>query len=366
MTLTVCMVGPLPPPAGGMANQTRDLVASLRGEGIDVTIVTTNAPISPASVARIPVLRAVLRFIPFVAALWRALRSVDVAHVMANSGLSWYLFAAPAIWIARRRSVPVVVNYRGGNARDFFQRSWKRVGPLIQGCHVAVPSEFLKGVFRDFGVDAQIVPNFVSIEPRVSASPSPADAPHLLVTRHLEAIYDVGTCIRAFALLRPRFPNARLTIAGDGSARPALESLCRELDIGRHVRFAGNVRNDALKALLASADVLLNSSLVDNTPVSLIEALACGVPIVSTSAGGIPFLVKDGHTALLVAPGDADALAAAADRLLSSPALTAILVENGLRSAEQFRWSSVRSRWLSLYLDAVPPAAAVSADRVSS
>jgi hypothetical protein len=111
--LHVGLVGPLPPPAGGMANQTRQLAELLRSAQADVSLVQSNAPYRPAWAGRVPVLRALFRLVPYLLRLWRAAGRSDVLHVMANSGWSWHLFAAPAIWVARWRQVPVVVNYRG-------------------------------------------------------------------------------------------------------------------------------------------------------------------------------------------------------------------------------------------------------------
>ncbi|HET9645641.1 MAG TPA: glycosyltransferase, partial [Burkholderiaceae bacterium] len=114
--LRIALVGPLPPPGGGMANQTRQLAELLEREGASVLLVQTNAPYRPAIVGRVPVIRAAFRLLPYIASLWRAAGRSDVLHVMANSGWSWHLFAAPAIWIARLRGIPAVVNYRGGEA----------------------------------------------------------------------------------------------------------------------------------------------------------------------------------------------------------------------------------------------------------
>ena len=95
----IAVVGPLPPPAGGMANQTRQLVELLRGEGAGVEVVQVNAPYRPTWAGRLKGVRAIFRLVPYFLQLWRAAGRADLLHVMANSGWSWHLFAAPAIWI---------------------------------------------------------------------------------------------------------------------------------------------------------------------------------------------------------------------------------------------------------------------------
>jgi hypothetical protein len=110
--LRLALVGPLPPPSGGMANQTRQLGELLAAEGVAVTIVQVNAPYPGKVVERVPVLRALVRLLPYVVRLFRAIGTADIVHVMANSGWSWHLFAAPAIIVARWRGVPSVVTRR--------------------------------------------------------------------------------------------------------------------------------------------------------------------------------------------------------------------------------------------------------------
>ena len=115
-----------------MANQTEQLAMLLSGEGCSVELIQVNAPYRPAWAGRIKGVRAVARMLPYAAALWRSAGRVDLIHVMANSGWSWHLFAAPAIWIGWLRGCPVVVNYRGGEAGTFLAKSQASVRPSLQ------------------------------------------------------------------------------------------------------------------------------------------------------------------------------------------------------------------------------------------
>lgn len=348
--LRIGLVGPLPPPAGGMAMQTRQLAELLGAAGAHVTLVQSNAPYRPAFLGRIPVLRAFARLLPYLWALWRAAGRSDLFHVMANSGWSWHLFAAPAIRIARLRGVPVLINYRGGEAAAFLARSrasvarsMTRVGRLV------VPSGFLQEVFREHGMAAEIVPNVVDLEHFRPAPARPAEPPHLVVARNLEPIYDNATALRALALVHARHPAARLTIAGTGPERDVLETLARELGVADRVHFAGRLDRDAMAALLRSATLALNPSLVDNTPNSVLEALASGVPVVSTDVGGVPFIVTHGVDAWLVPPRAPQAMAAAIVALLDDPAGADRLARAGLTAVGRFSWSAVAPVLLGHY-----------------
>jgi glycosyltransferase involved in cell wall biosynthesis len=176
-------------------------------------------------------------------------------------------------------------------------------------------------------------------------------------------MYDMPTAIRALALLRQRVPGARLTIAGSGPERSSLEALVRELGLGSVVAFPGRLESEAMARLYRGADLMLNPSLVDNMPNSLLEALASGIPVVSTDIGGIRFLVDDGNTALLVPPGEPRAMAAAAERVLSEPGLAARLVRNGLAQVQRYAWPSVRELWLGAYRDVTASGATMSHSR---
>lgn len=350
--LKIALIGPLPPPSGGMANQTQQLAGLLAQEGVNVELVQVNAPYRPRWVGRIKGLRAVFRLLPYFFYLWRAAGRADLFHVMANSGWSWHLFAAPAIWIAKIKKIPVVVNYRGGEAEGFLTRALRWVKPSLARTDILiVPSGFLREVFGRFGFTTTIVPNVINLSRFSPRQPSSNEqpGPHILVARNLEPIYDNTTALRAFHIVKSQFPNARLTIAGSGPERATLEEMTRILNIDDAVHFTGRVDNEHMPKLYRSADVMINASLADNMPISVLEALASGVPIVSTNVGGIPFLVEDGRTALLVPPGNPLAMAQALMQVLTTPDLTRHLSEAGLVSVQQYTWQCVRERLFGVY-----------------
>jgi glycosyltransferase involved in cell wall biosynthesis len=274
-------------------------------------------------------------------------------HVMANSGWAWHLFAAPAIWIGRARKKPVVVNYRGGGAERFLQRQFILARPTLKrASSIAVPSSFLQEVFGKRGFSTHIVPNIIDLSRFPPRDTVNLDA-HILVARNLEDLYDIPTAIRAFGRIRERFADARLTIAGSGSRRAALERLCVELGIADAVTFTGELDNERMGELYRSGALLLNPSLADNMPISLLEAMACGLPIVSTNVGGIPYMVRDEVTALLVPPKDPEAMARAALRVLSDATCARRLCAAAWTDVQQYTWQEVRKRLFQVYAEAL-------------
>lgn len=347
----VCVVGPVPPPSGGMANQCEQLVRLLGSDGIGVELVRNNAPYRPQWVGAVPGVRALVRLLPYLLALWRAAGRSQVMHVFANSGWAWHLFAAPAVLMARLRGTAVIVNYRGGHADQFLAGTSRHVHQTLKQASLRVtPSRFLQRVFARHGLDAEVVPNIIDLSRFTPVAPRHfGNAPHLVVARNLEPIYDIATAIRAFAQVRQQFAAATLAVAGSGPELGRLRALVTKLGLDGAVRFTGRIENADMPQLYANADCVLNPSTVDNMPISLLEAFASGLPVVSTDAGGIPDMLTHGVNGLLVPVGDASAMAQATCRVLASPALAAALARAGRTEAESYAWPRVKSLWLDAY-----------------
>lgn len=349
--LEIALVGPLPSPAGGMARQTQQLAELLRAEGARVTLLQMNPPYRPAWVEALRGVRALFRLAPYLRHLWSVAGRVELMHVMANSGWSWHLFAAPAIWVGSLRGVPVVVNYRGGEAPGFLARSAFLVRPTVaRAAALIVPSRFLQEVFGRARMAAGIVPNVVDLRRfRPGTNGVEGGPPHVVVARNLEPLYDVASALRAFERLRAASPGAVMTVAGTGPEGARLEALAAELGIADAVRFPGRLDRDGMAELYRSATVVLNPALADNMPNSILEALASGVPVVSTLVGGVPYIVREAETALLVPPGDYAAMAEAMLRLHTDGDVRNRLVRNGFQEVQQYAWERVRDSWASVY-----------------
>lgn len=352
--INLCLIGPIPPPSGGMANQTEMIFNRLQQEGAKVSLVATNAPY-PWKTGKIPVLRALFRLLPYVFHLFKQIKTSNVVHIMANSGWSWHLFTAPAIWIARLLKKPILLHYHGGLAESFFQSSWKVVHfSLKRVDRCLVPSMFLKEVFEKWGQTAEIVPNAIgqefldSLEQCRGKSVKPG-TPHLISTRNLEKIYAINVAIQAFAIVKKHYPDAILSVAGSGPEEQELKVLCKTLGVEQSVRFLGRLNSAQMAELYASADVMLNTSLADNLPVSVIEALASSTPVVTTNVGGIPKMVSDGVDAVFFQPDNAQQLAEKINHLLESDELRSSIVANGVKNVQQYLWGSVGPKFLASY-----------------
>jgi len=352
------LVGPLPPPYGGMANQMNQLYQFLSKEGLQVTLVQTNAAYPSSVIAKIKGVRALVRMVPYFIKLWELAGKVDVIHVFANSGWSWQLYAAPVLWIGWFRKTPVIINYRGGEARSYFNKSIRWIRPsMAKAKAVAVPSTYLKQVFSDFGIESQVIPNIISLErfiPKDKNLSGNIRNPHLIITRNLEPIYGIATAIKAVSLLRQTIPDIRLSIAGSGPQKDELQQLVKKENLENSVIFTGKLTPEEMAVLYKNADIMLNPTTVDNMPNSLLEAMASGVPIITTDVGGIPYMVENNKTALFTEVNNPELMAAQIKRLLNDYPLYMELVENGLQEVQQYTWTNVKKLWLGLYASVKP------------
>lgn len=352
-SIRLLVVGPAAPPAGGMAAQAEQLCRLLETEAIEVEFVQTNQAVGGAFIQTIPVVRAVARLLAYLVTAWRSLGRSDVVHLMSNSGWSWQLYSAPILWLGRMRGVPIIVNYRGGGASQYLEKSARRVRPsLDHASSIVVPSHFLQSIFSDYGYHAEIVPNIIDTDrfyPLEEKHRVEAVGTHFIVVRNLETIYGVDVAIRAFAKVHAQVPSTSLSIAGSGPELNNLIDLTRHLKIEENVTFLGRLGRDEVADLYRSADIFVNSSRVDNMPNSLLEAMASGVAIVSTRAGGIPHIVSHEETALLVDVDDVDQLTSQMLRLTSDVSTRDIIKNQALNEVKKYEWQSVKKQWLSLY-----------------
>jgi glycosyltransferase involved in cell wall biosynthesis len=190
-----------------------------------------------------------------------------------------------------------------------------------------------------------VIPNAVD----VSAAPQSQHdraTPVIVAVGRLKAPKDFITLVRAFSVLRPRSFEA--LIVGEGPDRRELEQEIHRLGLAARVRLAGE-RSD-VPELLARADVFVLSSESEGFPVSVLEAMAAGLPVVASRVGGVPEAVLDGRTGLLVRPGDPAELAAALERLVAEPALRRRLGAAGRARAEEcFDLERFRRAHVELY-----------------
>lgn len=348
----ICLISPYPPPYGGMAIQAEKLAFNLEQSGIKILKVRTNPIVSGKSeyVSRIRGLRTIINLLYFLNNLDKALRKSEVVYFMTGF-LDFFLWVTlPALLLIKLHKKPIILSARGGNARLFFQKYGWLVKPLFTRLNgITTPSVFLRDVFREaFHLEPVVVPNIADID-QFQFFPREYFRPRLIVTRNLEPSYDIECIIHAFRIVRSFYDDAVLGIAGSGSLRSVLEKKVVELGLKKSVIFYGQVDHKKIQQLYKEYDILVNASKVDNLPGSLLEAFACGLPVVSTNAGGIPYMVENGITGLLVNIGDHKSMAEQVINIVEKPELGKSLAKAALAETRIYSWRYIKPLLFSLF-----------------
>jgi glycosyltransferase involved in cell wall biosynthesis len=296
---------------------------------------------------KVPYLRTILRAPLYWFELCRDLRKADIGHIFSASYTSFLLAPVPALIIARMLGKKVMVNYRSGEAADHLQRSKVAVCLLSCADSCVVPSGYLANVLGNFGLDTRVVPNVIDAGQFTYRSRSPL-RPRLICPRGFDTYYRVDLVVRAFRVIKDEFSDATLCLPGKGPLEGEIRDLVRELNL-TDVEFPGAVSRDKIGSYYDQADIFINSSYLDNMPVSILEAYAAGTPVVSTAPEGIRYIVEQERTGLLCEPGDWRKLAENTLRLLRDPALARRLAENGAEESKRYLWPAMRSQWLEIY-----------------
>jgi glycosyltransferase involved in cell wall biosynthesis len=366
-------------PIGGMQEHTGSLTRVLSERGVSQVVVTARPPTAPwlerpderTAVVRValPVRRPRRLYSVPAAALAPLLgHAADIVHVHLGEDLAILPLAELA---ARPRNVPVVMTVhcspsytlRGRDPRTALLRSF---GGLLErrGARRAavtlVYTERMAGRLREHAGATSVrvmhrgVDHAAFAASSDGAFPDIPGRPRVVFIGRLVRQKGVRTLVEAAG--RMRTPGAQMVIVGDGPDRAEVESLALRLGVAHRVHVTGFVPHERVPAVFASADVLVLPSLYEELGTVLVEAMHAGRPVVASRVDGIPEVVEDGVTGLLVAPGDAGALAQAVDRVLGDDALARRLAANAMSRAPDYDLERVGASVHELYEELAGPA----------
>lgn len=287
--------------------------------------------------------------------------SVDLVHVHLGEDLAVLPLGHA---VAALRGIPLVVTVhhsnrytmRGGHPRALLLRgvggsSERQILPKARAVITLTAS--LADRLRAAGVATERIHVIASgVDPSLfqPAYPDPCravDRPRIVFVGRLAEQKGLLTLLRAIPLLRT--PDTRVVLVGDGPQRAVLERAARSLGVADRVVFAGPLPHERVPAVLQHADVLVLPSRYEELGSVVLEAMHASVPVVASRVGGIPSLVEDGVSGVLVPPGDPSALARAVDRVLTEPLLARRLVAGGVRVAASHRWDRLAPQVLEVY-----------------
>lgn len=293
--------------------------------------------------------RQLCRLVHQLVLMIRSLRWADAVIIDVFSGRrAWTPFLIARI--ARRVAIPSVLVLHGGGLPQYARvHSWRIGSTLRLGSRVVAPSAYLKKEFEARGINVTELPNLVDLSLSGGEHPPDSFSRGVLWMRAFDTEYRPALAIEAFAVLSTQHPDVWLTMAGpDRGLLADVRQLARERSVQDRVNFPGYLDAEEKARAFREHGVFLNTTAVDNTPVSVIEAMAAGLPVVATEVGGISDLLEGGRAGVLVPDGDAGSLAAAMSLLLEDVDFRARLVRSGADVAARFAPEAVVQAWQRL------------------
>lgn len=286
-----------------------------------------------------------LRLIDMILKTIRYARKSDYVLIDTYSTINfWYAFIISQL--CRIMHVKYIANLHGGNlpsrlnknpvlCRMIFRHAYKNVAP----------SNYLLKAFENRGfAELLFIPNTLEIQ-NYACKQREELRPKLLWVRSLASIYNPEMALSVLEKLQKDFADASLCMVGPDKENKLQDLQQMAVIQDLNVKFTGKLSKPEWTKLAADYDIFINTTHFDNTPVSVMEAMALGLPVVSTNVGGIPYLLENKKTAMLINDNDADAMASAIKELIFDDSLSNQIIANSLDLVGKFDWSIVKTKW---------------------
>ncbi|GGD02548.1 glycosyltransferase family 4 protein [Hyunsoonleella pacifica] len=285
------------------------------------------------------------RLLDMVITLFRHYKA-DYALIDVYSTSNFY-FAYIISQLCRFLKIRYIPILRGGNLDKRLKKSPVKSAQIFKNAHINIaPSSYLLSYFKETGYQNLIyIPNTIKIN-KYQFKTRNFDTIRLLWVRSFSKIYNPKLAIYILKSFRDKNIAASLCMVGpenDGSLSE-VKALAKSLNLD--VEFTGKLSKEAWHKKAENFNVFINTTNVDNTPVSVIEAMALGLPVVSTNVGGLPFLIKNNSDGILVKPNNAEEFKNAILELKNTPLLTQQIVSNARNKVEGYDWEIVKKQWM--------------------
>lgn len=274
-----------------------------------------------------------------------------IAEVDVFSGPS-FLWVELSVIILKILKKPIILTLHGGNLPVFANKHSKRVQRVLASADAVVaPSAYLQIRLSQFRKDIHIIPNPIDKGAYLFRHRTKPRG-NLIWVRAFHEVYNPSLAPAILDRLRRNLPDIHLTMIGpdkgDGSLE-RMQQLASSLDVSSNITIIGGIPREEVPNWLSKGDIFMNTSNIDNLPVSVLEAMACGLCIVTTNVGGIPYLLEHGKEGLLVPPRNPQAFADAIQNIITDQSLASRLSSNAREKAESFDWSIILPQWDRLF-----------------
>lgn len=289
-----------------------------------------------------------LRLIEMITMTLQYAKKVDYVLIDTYSTKNfWYAFIISQL--CRILRVKYIPKLHGGDLPNRIVRSKFFSGLIFKHAYINIaPSYYLYKAFEENGYDnLKYIPNTIELQ-LYTQSQKEFKTPKLLWVRSFAKIYNPLMAVKVFINIKQKFPDARLCMIGpkkdDSFEKTVRFAKKHKIDIS----FTGKLSKEEWIGVSQEYNVFINTTHFDNTPISVIEAMALGLPVVSTNVGGIPFLLQHEVNALLVDDNDVSAMTQQIERLFEDSKLTESITTNAKNTVRNFDWEVVKNDWIDL------------------
>ena len=293
--------------------------------------------------------KQLLRILEMLFDIVKYRKSISYILIDTYSTRNFY-YALACSQLARVFKLKYIPILHGGNLPSRLKNSPKFCDSIFKNSYKNIaPSNYLKVAFEKKGYQTTFIPNVLEIN-TYKFKKRKEFAPRLLYVRAFDKIYNPQMAVYVLSELLKKHPLAKLCMVGpdkDGSLQEC-KDLVLSLGVCESIEFKGLLSKSEWHKLSEEYDIFINTTNLDNTPVSVMEAMALGLVVVSTNVGGIPYLVNNGVEGILVAPNNIDRMAFAIDNVIMNTESTQQLTLNARKKVESFDWSNVKQSWIDI------------------
>ena len=275
----------------------------------------------------------------------RKLYDLALLDVFSGNAFIWAYLSGLVLKLFNKTFILIL---HGGNLPVFSKRHTKLVSQLHEWAKTVIsPSLYLKNSLEGIRKDIQVIPNPIQIN-NYKYNVKEKFFPKIIWVRAFHEIYNPIMVPEVILLLINDFPDINLTMVGpdkgDGSLKK-VQTQAEKLNVSKYLKIIPGLPKKLIPEILSQNDIFINTTNVDNTPISVIEALASGLCIVSTNVGGIPYLLQNEIDSILVPPNNPELMAKAITRILNDFEFAKNISLNSRMKAETYDWSKVMPVW---------------------
>ena len=290
------------------------------------------------------------RFTDTVGTIINRRKEYEIAIVPLYGGMMSYIWEAVSTVLLKLLGKKVILIIHGGSiparmkqSPAKYLRSFKRADVIV------CPSAFIQTILSGYGVKSILIENVVQLK-EYSFQHKTTFRPRLFWMRTLEDIYNPQMAVSVAGILAKKYPDFHMVMAGyDRGLLQELKELAADLQVRDKIEFPGYISQQQKVLYASTHDIYVCTNLIDNAPVTFVEMMALGLPIVSTNIGGIPYMIKDCLNGLLVNPNDDEAMAAAIDSIIQNNQKGIELAKNGYEFSKKFDAAPVMQKWLKVF-----------------